>query len=123
MFVGRTENELCPVSAILAYTELRGSTAGPFFRFQDGEPLTKAKFTEKTRQALHNIGLQEGEYAGHSFRIDAATTAARAGVEDSTIQMLGRWTSHAFLRYIRTPRSQLASLTHQLAAANDNSDR
>ena len=73
---------------------------------------------EKTRQALHGIGPQEGKYVGHSFQIGAATTAARAGIEDSTIQMLGRWTSHAFLLYIRTPRSQLASLTRRLVAAN-----
>ena len=118
VFVGRTGNDLCPVTAILRYTELRGNTAGPFFRFQDGQPLTKAKFTNKIRQSLHGIGVQEGQYAGHSFRIGAATTAAGAGIEDSTIQMLGRWTSHAFLRYIRTPRAQLASFTQRLATAS-----
>lgn len=36
----------------------------------------------------------------HSFRIGAATSAAKAGIEDSTIHMLGRWSSSAFLVYI-----------------------
>lgn len=31
--------------------------------------------------------------AGHSFRIGVATTARACGLNDSTIQMLGRWSS------------------------------
>ena len=46
----------------------------------------------------------------------AATSAALAGIEDSTIQLLGRWQSAAFLGYIRTPHEQLASISASLAA-------
>ena len=48
---------------------------------------------------------------GHSFCIGAPTSAVLAGVEDSTIQLLGRWWSAAFLRYIRTPHKQLAAMS------------
>lgn len=62
------------------------------------------------RRALAAIGYPQEDYAGHSFRIGAATTAAAAaGLEDSTIQLLGRWNSAAFLSYIRTPASHAVS--------------
>ena len=47
--------------------------------------------------AAANIDMSQ--YCGHSFRIGAATTAARAGVEDSLIKTMGRWESVAYLRY------------------------
>lgn len=44
------------------------------------------------------------------------TSAALAGVEDSTIQLVGRWQSAAFLKYIRTPQEKIAALSRVLAA-------
>ena len=69
----------------------------------------------RVRDALTRAGYACQDYAGHSFRIGAATTAAAAGIPDSTIQALGRWSSAAFLRYIRTPRDRLALLSASLA--------
>ena len=64
---------------------------------------------------ISGIGVSQDRYAGHSFRIGAATAAASAGVEDSTIQTMGRWQSAAFLRYIRTPPEELAAICPLLA--------
>ena len=47
--------------------------------------------------------------------IGAVTSAALAGVEDSTIQALGRWQSSAFLQYIRMLREQLATISSREA--------
>ena len=47
-------------------------------------------------------GLCPEQYAGHSIRIGAATAAAIAGVEDSTILMLGRRNSAALLRFVHS---------------------
>ncbi len=58
--------------------------------------------------ALSTLGLDGSAYAGHSFRIGAATTAAQSGIADSTIQVLGQWKSAAFLRFIKTPHQDLA---------------
>ena len=117
VYVGRTGCQLCPVAATLAYMASRGSQEGAFFQFKTGQPLTKPKFTQHVRTALQAAGLPYLNFAGHSFRIGAATSAARAGIEDSVIRTLGRWNSAAFLVYIRTPREHLAqfsvALVHQ----------
>ncbi len=76
MFIGRVSSDLCPVSAMLAYLLVRGSHAGPLFAYCDGRPLTRQRFVAAVRQALESAGVQAASYAGHSFRIGAATTAA-----------------------------------------------
>ena len=89
--VGRTGLDLCPVTAILSYLASRGESPGPLFLTAARAPLTKPEFVAEFRRVLDAMGLPAQEYAGHSFRIEAATSAALAGVEDSTIQMLGQW--------------------------------
>lgn len=114
IYVGRTENSLCPVTAVLHYMVARGPGAGPFFRFENGNPLTRTKFVEKVKEALSQAGVDCRAYSGHSFRSGAATTAARQGIGDATIKMLGRWKSSAYQVYIKTPRQQLASYSRRL---------
>ena len=115
IFLGLTRTKLCPVSAISAYLASRGGSPGPFFRWAAGHPLTRESFVVNVRTALSAAELNPSVYAGHSFRIGAATTAAANGVEDSLIKMLGRWKSSAYQLYIRTPREQLAGVSAILA--------
>ena len=118
LFIGKTDCPLCPVKAVLSFITTQGVDPGPFFKFENGNPLTKATFTQHVRAALQEVGLPESQFPGHSFQIGAATTAASVGVEDSTIQMLGRCSSSAFLQYIRTPRQQLATFSKAIAACH-----
>lgn len=103
------------MAAVVVYARRSGTAAGPYFKFESGLPLTKARFVDGMRSALALAGVQSEGYSGHSFRIGAATTAARAVVQDSVIQSLGRWSSPAFLRHIRTPREVLAAHTRVLS--------
>lgn len=116
VILGRTGRDLCPVAALLGYIAQRGDVAGPFFLTANREPLLKQDFINKFRAVLRALGLPAEDYAGHSFRIGAATSAALAGIEDSMIQTLGRWQSAAFRRYIRTPHQQLAALSQTMAS-------
>ena len=114
LYIGQVPSDLCPVSAMLAYLLLRGRRNGTLFVFGDGRPLTRQRFVSAVRDALRQAGVDAGRYAGHSFRIGAATTAAVGGLVDSTIQTLGRWKSLAYLEYIRISRQQLASYSARL---------
>ena len=51
IFLGKTNNELCPVTALATYMYLavRGATRGSFFRFVNGRPLTRESFVSRVR--------------------------------------------------------------------------
>lgn len=115
IFLGRTKDQLCPVAALLAYVAIRGKASGPLFRMADGTFLTRDRFVQEVRKALSAAGVDQTKYAGHSFRIGAASTAAAAGIADSTIKTLGRWESSAYQLYVRLSREELAAITPKLA--------
>ena len=96
IYIGRTDNELCPVAAMLSYLSVRGRSHGPLFQFSDGFPLTRLKLVNHLRSGLVKAKIEHSKYNGHSFRIGAATTTASCGLEDSLIQTLGRWKTVAF---------------------------
>lgn len=89
VWLGNTGDDLSPVQAVLTYVARRGSALGPFFRFEDGSPLTKQRFVDRIQEALTRAGITTHGYSGHSFRIGAATAAADAGLEDSVIPIVG----------------------------------
>ena len=113
--LGSTGSDLCPVAALLDFLSARGQTSGPLFCLEDGQPLRRKLFSSQVQQALSAAGLDGTLFNSHSFRIGAATTAHSVGIPDSTIQLLDRWQSAAFQRYIRTSPQDLASISRQLA--------
>ena len=120
LFVSRTYHPICPVAAVLSYLAFRPPIPGPLFTYPDGSPLTREQLVKHVRAALSLKGFDVSRYSGHSFRIGAATTAAARGIPDSTIQMLGRWQSSAYTRYIRTPRESLVDISRQLISQPTN---
>ncbi len=127
IYLGKTECDLCPVSAILAYMCGAGlhkrKVPCPFFQHSNGTPLTRVRLVRELRAALAAAGVDAREYAGHSFRIGAASTAAMCGMPESLIKTLGRWESAAYMLYIRTPRTVLCSVARQLAKPSGGVDR
>ena len=118
IYLGRTDGELCPVGAILSYMVKRGTEDGSLFSFGDGRLLTRDRFVAAVREALVASGVNPSHYAGHSFRIGAATTAAGCGLQDSLIKTLGRWESSAYTLYIRTPRETLCAVSRSLVGSH-----
>ena len=114
LHIGKGEFPLCAISSLLAYLTLRGDAPGPLFLFRDGRLLSRALLTSWLRGILSAAGIS-GNFSSHSFRIGAAAVAARNGIPDHQIQALGRWTSSAYLLYIRTPAESLSRLSKQLS--------
>ena len=114
--IGKAAPPLCPVSAMLAYLAgSSGSEADPLFVHQSGKPLTRQSFTDEVRHLLLAGGVvNAGNYAGHSFRIGAATTAAAAGTPEWLIRSMGRWKSDSVLRYIRFDRTAMVELAGKM---------
>jgi len=45
IYLGTTDNTICPIKAMLAYLALRGGQAGPFFISKEGKGLTHLAFS------------------------------------------------------------------------------
>lgn len=116
IYIGAIHNDICPIAVMLSYLAAQGPRPGPLFQLRDGAPLTRQRFVDTLRVKLAQAGVDHKPFAGHSFRIGAATTAAAKGISENTIQTLGRWASNAYKRYIRLPNTQLAEHSRMLAA-------
>ncbi|XP_069133242.1 uncharacterized protein [Argopecten irradians] len=113
---------ICPYAACCEYLSARmqfsPASHDPLFVVQNGQALTRSIFISKFKHTLQCIGINSELYNGHSFRIGAATSAAAAHVEDHLIKVLGRWSSDAYCRYIKTPQSCLRDA--QIALTNSS---
>ena len=111
--IGRGAFPLCAISAMSSFLHKRGNSPGPLFLLQNGQQLTREVLNSWLGTIFANAGIR-GNFSSHSFRIGAATVAARNGVPDHMIQTLGRWSSNAYRGYIRTPSEALASMSGHL---------
>ena len=109
IYLGRTDNNICPVKAILPYLALRGNVPGPLFILKNGRRLTRQIFSVTLDGLLEELHFKKEHLNTHSFHIGAATSA-------KAIQMLGRWKSNAYKLYIQTPPQEIANLSKVLAA-------
>ena len=85
MCIGATNQSVCPVTALLGYLAKHPKRSGPLFIFQDGSTLSRERLVSSLCQVLSDVGVSTAQYSRHSFRIGAATTAAKLGVPDSLI--------------------------------------
>ena len=118
LVIARCPSLLCPVSAMQQYFLLANPRSGPLFYFQSGRYLTWSSVTHLLRDSARSAGLPHESLKGHSFRIGAASATAAAGLPDWLIKVLGRWSSHCYQLYIRTPESVLLSAAPKMASVS-----
>ena len=107
IFLGRGSFPLLPVVSLSNYLHLRGPGIEPLFIYQNGTPLSRSQLSSFLQTTLQSTGIP-GKFSGHSFRIGAATTAARKGLPDHLIKTMGCWSSEDCLLYVRTPVETVA---------------
>lgn len=99
----------CPVAAMRSFLSLRGFVPGPLFMFANNLFLTRNMLSQFLRRVFNNIDINT-----HSFRIGGASCAAAAGISNSTIQILGRWSSSAFRDYLRFSNDSLRLISQSM---------
>ena len=73
IFLGRTDNVLRPVTAVLAYLAIRPQIPGPLFVFENGSYLTRECLVTHLQLGLRRTGLEADRFSGHSIKIGADT--------------------------------------------------
>ena len=108
------QGSLCPVALMREYLQYHPSGSGPLFVWSTGQYLIRLDIVNLLRRCFPgSLSLNT-----HSFRIGGASAAASAGVPDSQIQILGRWSSDAYRRYIHMSDDNIARLCKSLVSGS-----
>ena len=107
----QTQDFMCPISAwkkYMAHLEKSKRSlvpSDPLFML-DGFGYTRQNFNSDIKHLLQDvIDYNKGKLLSHSFRSGLVTAMARAGFSQENIQLVGRWSSEAYLNYIKQGRS------------------
>ena len=117
---------LCPVRATAALVKrawkMKGATGDtPINTFETEAGRTSQITSDDMRKALRaavlaigeaKLGFKAGEVGTHSLRSGAAMAMHLAEIPVYTIMIMGRWSSDAFLKYIR---KQVAQFSQNIA--------
>jgi len=96
IYLGRTNCELCSLTALVAYYSMLGTEAGPFFQFRDGSPLS----TAVKLQARQLRGDAYKSYHESASRVSKAVSEMHSNSTNTTIThkfLTGRvssWQAH-----------------------------
>ena len=93
----------CPVRLLAEYLNHRKYAPGPLFILQNAKPVDRKYFNDKLAFIIQFCGFNKSNIhiRSHSFRIGAATYAIQKGYTYEQVEIMGRWHSQAFKRYIR----------------------
>ena len=112
--LGCSGHELvCPYCTVTRYLCIRGvkdtsKWKGPLFVLRDGTVLDKSIVRSRQSELLRKLGLPPDKFTTHAYRAGSATQLSMNGFH-GIIPHIGDWSSLCYLRYIRSPLSELAS--------------
>ena len=91
---------VCPVLATSRFLAIRPKFQGPLLCHNDGSPLTRYQFSAILRRAVGIFNPELTAYTSHSFRLGAASSAAKWGWSVEQIKQSGRWASNTYRLYV-----------------------
>eukprot|EP00438_Fugacium_kawagutii_P028771 Skav212377 [mRNA] locus=scaffold1983:152662:154377:+ [translate_table: standard] len=114
------------------HAALAARNSFPLFPTAEGAHASKAKFIAAIRRVIELTGTpltrddpngrQLDRFSGHTLRVAGAQMLSRAGVALEHIQLLGRWSSQAVLRYTQdSALTVVPEITHVVAGSSSSS--
>jgi len=124
LYTGHANHKVCAVCAMKNNLQQQRTVPAttdstPLFRLSTGSALTRQQLKTFLSTILRLLNIQPDKYSTHSFRIGGATSAAIAGLKDFEIQLLGRWSSDCYKRYIRSPLSTFLAISQKLSSTHN----
>ena len=101
-----TGDKYCPVEAFESYEKGFGvlHRSSAVFRIDaNGDSFSQSNFNVRLKKFFKPY-ITYGSLTGHSFRRGLSSLLGEAGFGDDDIMALGRWSSDAFLRYVKSGR-------------------
>ena len=105
-----TSHTICPVWWVRAFLQSQRESYGLLFMFRSGWFLVRSDIAKLIKNSLDEINLNT-----HSLRGGAATNLANLGVPDYVIQMMVRWRSDAYKRYLHFSDAYINQLHARMA--------
>lgn len=115
--VAATGNDLCPLRALTIYLLRRRNRPGPLFVFHDNTFLRRSHVAALLQQQMAPCA----HFNTHSLRQGGATALAAAGTPQYVIQILGRWRSDAFKRYLEFSDEFIGNANRAMAGLGPSS--
>ena len=123
-----TGGELCPVKAMMAWIQIRENLGTPswlpLFTRKDGRYMDANFFRTNLKATLKMAGYNPDNYNTHSCRGGGAVTLLSMGCSAAVIKAMGRWSSDAFMDYLKhIPDDFAADLMKRMAAVKSGDVR
>ena len=117
--VFKVGGDLCPVAAFEKFkreNKLGENRNLPVFRWESGRNITLGRMNQILQQFLKGeVDYREGNLGIHCFRNAVPSIMRELGYEDEAIKAQGRWTSEAFMRYVKQNRAARKDERRKLA--------
>jgi hypothetical protein len=114
--VYETGGPTCPVKVFCRWqAQSRRKTGEVLFSDKNGIPRTGKWFNRVLKELLQpHIDYSKGQITAHSFRSGIPSLLGTLGYMDEDIKKVGRWSSRAFERYTKLPRTSRAAIAQKL---------